>query len=141
MHSPVWAPGARREFSGIERITLAVFCEKLNLTHTPSRGKPDGRMRKRGKYGLTSINYTCKIGGFLPIYIPGVSVSLKLPGAAAASGSNQQQLQLTRPLAAGNIYYNKWTPLGVVQYKNGVIHKIIPNRFVSKLMSWYNRNS
>ena len=98
-------------------------------------------MRKRGKHGLTSINNTCKIGGFLPIYIPGVSVPLKLPGDAAASGSNQQQLQLTRPLAAGNIYYNKWTPLGVVQYKNGVIHKIIPNRFVSKLMSWYNKDS
>tara|TARA_Y100001972_G_C7572075_1_gene287104 strand:- start:64 stop:483 length:420 start_codon:yes stop_codon:yes gene_type:complete len=138
---PVRAPGARRDFVEKERIRLADFCEKLNLTHMPSGVILQGRMRKRGKHGLTSINYTCKIGGFLPIYILGVSISLKLPGAAAVAGPHQQQLQLTRPLAAGNIYYNKWTPLGVVQYKNGVIHKIIPNRFVSKLMSWYNKNS
>ena len=98
-------------------------------------------MRKRGKHGLTSINNTSKIGGFLPIYILGASVPLKLPGMQQLQDPNLRQLQLTRPLAAGNIYYNKWTPLGVVQYKNGVIHKIIPNRFVSKLMSWYNRNS
>jgi len=138
---PVRAPGARRELPGEERITLADFCEKLNLTLPDRRATQEGRMRKRGKHGLTSINYTSKIGGFLPIYIPGVSVSLKLPGLQLLQDTNQQQLQVTRPLAAGNIYYNKWTPLGVVQYKNGVIHKIIPNRFVSKLMSWYNKNS
>ena len=138
---PVRAPGARRELPGEERIRLADFCEKLNLTQTPSRVKPEGRMRKRGKHGLTSINYTSKIGGFLPIYILGVSVSLKLPGMQPLQDPNQQQLQVTRPgLQQGNIYYNKWTPLGVVQYKNGVIHKIIPNKFVSKLMSWYNKN-
>ena len=138
---PVRAPGARRELPGEERIRLADFCEKLNLTLPDRRATQEGRMRKRGKYGLTSINYTSKIGGFLPIYILGVSVSLKLPGMQPLQDPNQQQLRLTRPLAAGNIYYNKWTPLGVVQYKNGVIHKIIPNRFVSKLMSWYNKNS
>ena len=142
MHSPVWAPGARRELPGEERITLADFCEKLNLTLPDRRATQEGRMRKRGKYGLTSINYTSKIGGFLPIYIPGVSVSLKLPGLQQLQDNNQQQLQVNRPgQQQGNIYYNKWTPLGVVQYKNGVIHKIIPNRFVSKLMSWYNKNS
>tara|TARA_R100001460_G_scaffold3206_2_gene9697 strand:+ start:38 stop:364 length:327 start_codon:yes stop_codon:yes gene_type:complete len=99
-------------------------------------------MRKRGKHGLTSINNTCKIGGFLPVYILGVSVPLKLPGMQQLQDPNQEQLQFTRQvMQQGNIYYNKWTPLGVVQYKNGVIHKIIPNRFVSKLMSWYNKDS
>ena len=42
-----------------------------------------------------------------------------------------------RPAPAGNIYYNQNKWFGVMQYKNGVIHKYFPNSIGKLLVSSY----
>ena len=42
-----------------------------------------------------------------------------------------------RPAPAGNIYYNRCHWSGVVQYKNGVIHRYFPNSIGKLLEAWY----
>ncbi len=41
------------------------------------------------------------------------------------------------PAPAGNIYYNQGRLTGVMQYKNGVIHKYFPNSIGKLLVMWY----
>ena len=127
-----------------------------------------GRMRKRGKYGLTIIFNTNKIGGFRPFIL--VSTNL-LTAASCCPSSTCAQLHELRiqqlfedrsrriqtpktpekylptqkgvgpldscPAPAGNIYYNRWKWTGVMQYKNGVIHKYFPNSIGKLLALWY----
>ena len=130
-------------------------------------------MRKRGKYGLTIVFNTNKIGGFRPFSL--VSTNL-LTAATRCPGSTRAQLrelqiqqlfedcsqriqtpktpekhhptqkgggplELTHRARAENfatsIYYNRHHWTGVVQYKNGVIHKYFPNSIGKLLVSWY----
>jgi len=128
-----------------------------------------GRMRKRGKYGLTIVFNTNKIGGFRPFSL--VSINL-LMAATRCPGSTRAQLRelqiqqlfedcsrriqtpktpeklhpiqkgggpldICRPAPAGNIYANRHHWTGVVQYKNGVIHKYFPNSIGKLLGVWY----
>ena len=136
-------------------------------------GDADGillvRMRKRGKYGLTIIFNTNKIGGFRLFYL--VSTDL-LTAATRCPGSTRAQLRelqyqqlfedcsqriqtpktpekphLTQkgggplgsyaPGRSSNIYYNRCHWTGVVQYKNGVIHRYFPNSIGKLLVIWY----
>jgi len=127
------------------------------------------RMRKRGKYGLTIVFNTNKIGGFRLFYL--VSTNL-LTAATRCPGSTRAQLRelqiqqlfedcsrriqtpktpekylptqkgvgpldICCPAPAGNIYYNqsRWT--GVMQYKNGVIHRYFPNSIGKLLVMCY----
>ena len=127
------------------------------------------RMRKRGKYGLTIVFNTNKIGCFRLFYL--VSTNL-LTAATRCPGSTRAQLRelqyqqlfedcsrriqtpktpekhlptqkgvgpldICRPAPAGNIYANRHHWTGVVQYKNGVIHKYFPNSIGKLLVSWY----
>ena len=126
------------------------------------------RMRKRGKYGLTIIFNTNKIGGFRLFYL--VSTN-SMTAASCCPGSTRAQLRELRyqqlfedrsgriqtpktpekhhptqkgggpldscPAPAGNIYYNQSRWSGVVQYKNGVIHKYFPNSIGKLLVVWY----
>jgi hypothetical protein len=151
-----------------------------------------GRMRKRGKYGLTIVFNTNKIGGFRLFYL--VSTN-SMTAATRCPGSTRAQLRELRyqqlfedrsgrihpssigkpylqglvsvkhqitafqtpktpekhhptqkgggplgsyaPGRSSNIYYNqsRWT--GVVQYKNGVIHRYFPNSIGKLLVMWY----
>ena len=154
---------------------MAVFCEKFFafglkylLTLMQTGVIIQGRMRKRGKYGLTIVFNTNKIGGFRPFIL--VSTNL-LTAASCCPGSTRAQLRELRyqqlfedrsgriqtpktpekhhptqkgggpldscPAPAGNIYYNqsKWT--GVMQYRNGVIHRYFPNSIGKLLALWY----
>ena len=126
------------------------------------------RMRKRGKYGLTIVFNTNKIGCFRLFYL--VSTNL-LTAATRCPGSTRAQLRELQiqqlfedcsrriqtpktpekhhptqkgggplgscPAPAGNIYYNqsRWT--GVMQYKNGVIHRYFPNSIGKLLVMCY----
>ena len=126
------------------------------------------RMRKRGKYGLTIVFNTNKIGGFRPFSL--VCINL-LTAATRCPGSTRAQLRELRyqqlfedrsgriqtpktpekhhptqlgggpldscPAPAGNIYYNQSRWSGVVQYKNGVIHRYFPNSIGKLLVMWY----
>jgi hypothetical protein len=149
-------------------------------------------MRKRGKYGLTIVFNTNKIGGFRLFYL--VSTN-SMTAATRCPGSTRAQLRELRyqqlfedrsgrihpssigkpylqglvsvkhqitafqtpktpekhhptqkgggplgsyaPGRSSNIYYNqsRWT--GVVQYKNGVIHRYFPNSIGKLLVMWY----
>jgi hypothetical protein len=149
-------------------------------------------MRKRGKYGLTIVFNTNKIGGFRLFYL--VSTN-SMTAATRCPGSTRAQLRELRyqqlfedrsgrihpssigkpylqglvsvkhqitafqtpktpekhhptqkgggplgsyaPGRSSNIYYNqsRWT--GVVQYKNGVIHRYFPNSIGKLLVVWY----
>ena len=148
-------------------------------------------MRKRGKYGLTIIFNTNKIGGFRLFYL--VSTN-SMTAASCCPGSTRAQLrelqiqqlfedcsrrihlssigdpyqqglvsvkhQITAfqtpktpekphptqkgggplgscPAPAGNIYHNRHHWTGVVQYKNGVIHRYFPNSIGKLLVMWY----
>ena len=142
-------------------------------------GDADGillvRMRKRGKYGLTIIFNTNKIGGFRLFYL--VSTN-SMTAASCCPGSTRAQLRELRyqqlfedrsgriqtpktpekyhptqkgggPLGscpardpAGtsmstSVYHNRHHWSGVVQYKNGVIHKYFPNSIGKLLVMWY----
>ena len=149
-------------------------------------------MRKRGKYGLTIVLNTNKIGGFRPFIL--VSTNL-LMAATRCPGSTRAQLRELRyqqlfedrsgrihpssigkpylqglvsvkhqitafqtpktpekhhptqkgggplgsyaPGRSSNIYYNQSRWIGVVQYKNGVIHRYFPNSIGKLLVMWY----
>ena len=127
-----------------------------------------GRMRKRGKYGLTIVFNTNKIGGFRLFYLV---PTICLTAASCCPGSTRAQLRELQiqqlfedcskriqtpktpekhhptqkgggpldscPAPAGNIYYNRWKWTGVMQYKNGVIHKYFPNSIGKLLVMWY----
>jgi len=123
-------------------------------------------MRKRGKYGLTIVFNTNKIGGFRLFYLVStnsMTAATRCPGSIGPQQDELQQLlvrsrriqtpktpekhlptqkgvgplDICRPAPAGNIYYNqsKWS--GVVQYKNGVIHRYFPNSIGKLLALWY----
>ena len=128
-------------------------------------------MRKRGKYGLTIVFNTNKIGGFRPfslVCINLLTAATRCPGSNGPQQDELQQLPVQRskllvssriqtpktpekphptqkgggpldscPAPAGNIYYNQSRWIGVVQYKNGVIHKYFPNSIGKLLVSWY----
>jgi len=128
-----------------------------------------GRMRKRGKYGLTIVFNTNKIGGFRPfslVCINLLTAATRCPGSTRAQLRELQIQQLFEdcsqriqtpktpekhhptqkgggplgsyaPGRSSNIYYNqsRWT--GVLQYKNGVIHRYFPNSIGKLLVMWY----
>ena len=127
------------------------------------------RMRKRGKYGLTIVFNTNKIGGFRPFILVStdlLTAATRCPGSTRAQLRELQIQQLFEdcsqriqtpktpekhlptqkgvgpldtccPAPAGNIYYNQNKWFGVMQYKNGVIHKYFPNSIGKLLVSWY----
>ena len=130
-------------------------------------------MRKRGKYGLTIVFNTNKIGGFRPfslVCINLLTAATRCPGSTRAQLRELQYQQLfedcsqriqtpktpEKPLPtqkgvgplelthraraenfATSIYYNRHHWIGVVQYKDGVIHKYFPNFIGKLLVSWY----
>jgi hypothetical protein len=127
-----------------------------------------GRMRKRGKYGLTIIFNTNKIGGFRPFILVSTNLLMaatRCPGSTRAQLRELQIQQLFEdcsqriqtpktpekhhptqkgggpldscPAPAGNIYYNQSRWFGVMQYKNGVIHRYFPNSIGKLLVMWY----
>ena len=126
-------------------------------------------MRKRGKYGLTIVFNTNKIGGFRLFYL--VSTN-SMTAATRCPGSNGLQLRELRyqqlfedrsgriqtpktpekhhptqkgggplgsyaPGRSSNIYANRHHWTGVVQYKNGVIHRYFPNSIGKLLVMCY----
>ncbi len=128
------------------------------------------RMRKRGKYGLTIVFNTNKIGGFRLFYLVStnsMTAATRCPGSTRAQLRELQIQQLFEdcsrriqtpktpekhhptqkgggPLgsyapapASSNIYYNQSRWSGVVQYKNGVIHKYFPNSIGKLLVMCY----
>ena len=138
-------------------------------------------MRKRGKYGLTIVFNTNKIGGFRLFYLVStnsMTAATRCPGSTRAQQDELQQLQssIGKPYLQGlvsvkhqitafqtpktpekphptqkgggplgsyapgrssNIYHNRFHWFGVVQYKNGVIHKYYPNSIGKLLVMWY----
>ena len=125
-------------------------------------------MRKRGKYGLTLVFNTNKIGGFRPFILVSTNLltaATRCPGSTRAQLRELQYQQLFEdcsgriqtpktpekylptqkgvgpldscPAPAGNIYYNQSRLTGVVQYKNGVIHRYFPNSIGKLLKVWY----
>ena len=126
-----------------------------------------GRMRKRGKYGLTIVFNTNKIGGFRLFYLVSTNSMTAATRCPGSNGPQQDELQqllvrsrriqtpktpekhhptqkgggpldsFARRAPAGNIYYNQGRWFGVMQYKNGVFHKYIPNSIGKLLVMWY----
>ena len=127
-----------------------------------------GRMRKRGKYGLTIVFNTNKIGGFRLFYLVStnsMTAATRCPGSTRAQLRELQYQQLFEdrsgriqtpktpekhhptqkgggpldyaPGRSSNIYYNQSRWIGVVQYKNGVIHRYFPNSIGKLLVMWY----
>ena len=125
-------------------------------------------MRKRGKYGLTIVFNTNKIGGFRLFYLVStnsMTAATRCPGSTRAQlrelrypplfEDRSQRIQTPKtpekphptqkgggpldscPAPAGNIYYNQSRWNGVVQYKNGVIHRYFPNSIGKLLVVWY----
>ena len=123
-------------------------------------------MRKRGKYGLTIVFNTNKIGGFRLFYLVSTNsmmAATRCPGSIGPQQDELQQLPVRsvriqtpktpekhlptqkgvgpldsyRPAPAGNIYVNRHHWSGVVQYKNGVIHRYFPNSIGKLLDVWY----
>tara|TARA_R100001443_G_scaffold84643_1_gene91263 strand:- start:123 stop:521 length:399 start_codon:yes stop_codon:yes gene_type:complete len=127
-------------------------------------------MRKRGKYGLTIVFNTNKIGGFRLFYLVStnsMTAATRCPGSIGPQQDELQQLldrsrriqtpktpekhhptqkgggplELTHRARAESfatsIYYNRHHWTGVVQYKNGVIHKYFPNSIGKLLGVWY----
>jgi hypothetical protein len=122
-------------------------------------------MRKRGKYGLTVVFNTNKIGGFRPFIL--VSTDLLTAASCCPGSTGSQHVQLpvllvrsvriqtpktpekhhptqkgggplgSYPAPAGNIYYNQSRWSGVMQYKNGVFHKYFPNSIGKLLVMCY----
>ena len=122
-------------------------------------------MRKRGKYGLTIVFNTNKIGGFRPFNLVSTNLltaATRCPGSIGPQQDELQQLLVRSqriqtpktpekhhptqkgggpldscPAPAGNIYYNQSRWFGVMQYKNGVIHRYFPNSIGKLLVMWY----
>jgi len=151
------------------RQIFFAFTLKYLLTPGDAGGILLVRMRKRGKYGLTIVFNTNKIGGFRPFSL--VSTNL-LTAATRCPGSTRAQLRELQiqqlfedcsqriqtpktpekhhptqkgggplgsyaPGRSSNIYHNRYHWSGVVQYKNGVIHKYFPNSIGKLLVMWY----
>ena len=131
------------------------------------------RMRKRGKYGLTIVFNTNKIGGFRLFYLVStnsMTAATRCPGSTRAQLRELQIQQLFEdcsrriqtpktpekhhPTQKGggplelthrarddycetSVYYNRHHWTGVVQYKNGVIHRYFPNSIGKLLVMWY----
>ena len=154
------------------RQIFFAFTLKYLLTRKQTGVILQGRMRKRGKYGLTIVFNTNKIGCFRLFYLVSTNLLTAATRCPGSNGPQQDELQqlpeqrskllvssriqtpktpeknlppqlgvgpldICRPAPAGNIYYNqsRWT--GVVQYKNGVIHKYFPNSIGKLLALWY----
>ena len=126
-------------------------------------------MRKRGKYGLTIVFNTNKIGCFRLFYLVStnsVTAATRCPGSTRAQLRELQYQQLFEdcsrriqtpktpekhhptqkgggplgsyaPGRSSNIYYNQSRWFGVMQYKDGVIHKYFPNSIGKLLVMWY----
>ena len=123
-------------------------------------------MRKRGKYGLTIVFNTNKIGGFRLFYLVStnsMTAATRCPGSIGPQQDELQQLldrsrriqtpktpekhlptqkgvgplDSYRPAPAGNIYVNRHHWSGVMQYKNGVFHRYFPNSIGKLLGVWY----
>ena len=151
---------------------MAVFCQiffaftlKYLLTRMRSGDILQVRMRKRGKYGLTIVFNTNKIGGFRLFYLVStnsMTAATRCPGSIGPQQDELQQLLVRSrriqtpktpekhhptqkgggplgscPAPAGNIYANRHHWTGVVQYKNGVIHRYFPNSIGKLLVMWY----
>ena len=129
------------------------------------------RMRKRGKYGLTIVFNTNKIGGFRLFYLVStnsMTAATRCPGSTRAQLRELRYQQLfedrsgriqtpktpekhhptqkgggpldscpARDPAGTSVYYNRHHWTGVVQYKNGVIHRYFPNSIGKLLVMWY----
>ena len=128
-------------------------------------------MRKRGKYGLTIVFNTNKIGGFrlfILVHTNLLTAATRCPGSTRAQLRELQIQQLFEDCSrrtqtpktpekhlptqkgvgpldsycpardpAGQVYHNRYHWSGVVQYKNGVIHKYFPNSIGKLLALWY----
>ena len=150
------------------RQIFFAFTLKYLLTPGDAGGILLGRMRKRGKYGLTIVFNTNKIGGFRPFSLVSTNLltaATRCPGSTRAQLRELQYQQLFEdcsqriqtpktpekhhptqkgggpldscPAPAGNIYYNQSRWFGVMQYKNGVIHRYFPNSIGKLLVMWY----
>ena len=150
------------------RQIFFAFTLKYLLTPGDAGGILLVRMRKRGKYGLTIVFNTNKIGGFRPFSLVSTNLltaATRCPGSTRAQLRELQYQQLFEdcsqriqtpktpekhhptqkgggpldscPAPAGNIYYNQSRWFGVMQYKNGVIHRYFPNSIGKLLVMWY----
>jgi hypothetical protein len=150
------------------RQIFFAFTLKYLLTRMRTGDILLGRMRKRGKYGLTIVFNTNKIGGFRPFILVSTNLLMaatRCPGSTRAQLRELQIQQLFEdcsqriqtpktpekyhptqkgggpldyaPGRSSNIYYNQSRWSGVVQYKNGVIHKYFPNSIGKLLVMWY----
>ena len=128
------------------------------------------RMRKRGKYGLTIVFNTNKIGGFRPFSLVSTNLLMAATRCPGSIGPQQDELQQLlvrsqriqtpktpekhlptqkgvgplgissrgrRVTSASSVFHNRHHWTGVVQYKNGVIHKYFPNSIGKLLVMWY----
>jgi hypothetical protein len=150
------------------RQIFFAFTLKYLLTRMRTGDILLGRMRKRGKYGLTIVFNTNKIGGFRPFILVSTNLLMaatRCPGSTRAQLRELQYQQLFEdcsqriqtpktpekhhptqkgggpldyaPGRSSNIYHNKYHWTGVVQYKDGVIHKYFPNSIGKLLVMWY----
>jgi hypothetical protein len=150
------------------RQIFFAFTLKYLLTRMRTGDILLGRMRKRGKYGLTIVFNTNKIGGFRPFILVSTNLLMaatRCPGSTRAQLRELQYQQLFEdcsqriqtpktpekhhptqkgggpldyaPGRSSNIYHNRYHWTGVVQYKNGVIHKYFPNSIGKLLVMWY----
>jgi hypothetical protein len=150
------------------RQIFFAFTLKYLLTRMRTGDILLGRMRKRGKYGLTIVFNTNKIGGFRPFILVSTNLLMaatRCPGSTRAQLRELQYQQLFEdcsqriqtpktpekyhptqkgggpldyaPGRSSNIYYNQSRWFGVMQYKDGVIHKYFPNSIGKLLVMWY----
>jgi hypothetical protein len=150
------------------RQIFFAFTLKYLLTRMRTGDILLGRMRKRGKYGLTIVFNTNKIGGFRPFILVSTNLLMaatRCPGSTRAQLRELQYQQLFEdcsrriqtpktpekhhptqkgggpldyaPGRSSNIYHNRYHWTGVVQYKDGVIHKYFPNSIGKLLVMWY----
>jgi hypothetical protein len=150
------------------RQIFFAFTLKYLLTRMRTGDILLGRMRKRGKYGLTIVFNTNKIGGFRLFYLVStnsMTAATRCPGSTRAQLRELQIQQLFEdcsrriqtpktpekhhptqkgggpldyaPGRSSNIYHNRYHWTGVVQYKDGVIHKYFPNSIGKLLVMWY----
>jgi hypothetical protein len=150
------------------RQIFFAFTLKYLLTRMRTGDILLGRMRKRGKYGLTIVFNTNKIGGFRPFILVSTNLLMaatRCPGSTRAQLRELQYQQLFEdcsqriqtpktpekhhptqkgggpldyaPGRSSNIYHNRYHWTGVVQYKDGVIHKYFPNSIGKLLVMCY----
>ena len=155
------------------RQIFFAFTLKYLLTPGDAGGILLVRMRKRGKYGLTIVFNTNKIGGFRPFSLVSTNLltaATRCPGSTRAQLRELQYQQLfedcsqriqtpktpekhhptqkgggplgissrgRRVTSASSVFHNRHHWTGVVQYKNGVIHRYFPNSIGKLLVMWY----